>query len=281
VFKTLLMAALLATCAQADVLYNFAATSTNNNGASGSAAAVAGFIDFYLIGCNTAGTAGCILGIEIQNLKAPATETYSQSITGLTFALSGISTTTFTAGTLTTSGPGGGDISTVSGFGRGGSLAPGSATGWKTEATPNGTFGTGTGLNYGTAGSVGILALEASLDTGTTSHQIVDGLSSLSNAHGTSYAGPVYFQISGIAGLTTSTDITHIAVLFGDGTSTSNKIPDGFLTLPVGDCTALGSGVCSSGDIGRVPEPTTPLLAGSALLALAFVLRRHSTAVTN
>jgi len=279
VLKILLAAALLATCAQADVLYNFSGTDSSNgpqNSSHGVTAAVAGFIDFYLIGCNTAGT-GCTLGIEIQNLEAPGAESYAQSITGLTFALSGINTTTFTAGTLSTSGPGGGNISTVSSGGTGGSITPSSASGWKTEATPGGLTGTGTGANYGTAGSVGILALEGGLDTGAPTNQIVDGLSPLGGTHGTSYAGPVYFQISGITGLTTSTDVTSISVLFA-AESAALTTPEGFLTLTTGECSALGSGICSSGQIGSVPEPTTPLLAGSALLALSFVLKRHFVA---
>ena len=37
-----------------------------------------------------------------------------------------------------------------------------------------------------------------------------------------SYMGPVYFQISGINGLTVATDVSNISILFGDsGTSNS------------------------------------------------------------
>ena len=263
--KLLLATVLLAAYAQADVLYTFSGTSTDNT-SKGSTDTVGGFIDFYLVGCAANGT-GCTLGIEIQNLQSPGTENFDQAITGLTFTLSGITTSVFDAGTLTATGPGGGSISTVSSTGTVGTTT--GKGGWKTETSPLST-------NYGT----GTMALEASIDTSTAVNQIVDGASSLGGTHGTSYAGPVYFQIANITGLTTSTDVTNISVLFGLETHPGNTtLPDGFITLNTGECSALGSGVCSSGQIGSVPEPVTPLLAASGLLALAFSLRRRYLAV--
>jgi len=87
--------------------------------------------------------------------------------------------------------------------------------------------------------------------------------------------GPVYFQISGISGLTSSTDVSNISILFGD--SGAGNSPSGYVTLSSGNCTAFGPGSCSNGLIGysQLPEPVSFLLAGSGLLALALLMRRR------
>lgn len=283
-FKILLVAALLATCAQADVLYTMpAGHDTVTGGSGGTQETVSGWVDFFLSGCSTTGT-GCALNIEIANTTA-ATQNIHTSITGLTFSLSGISTSFYTSNAAlrqnVTGNIGGYNINEVTSS-TGTQSQTQSIGNWKTGVT---TALTSTGTNWGPGGpNQGVFALETSIG-GTpvaAKDEIVNGdATGFGSGNRPEYEGPVYFQITGL-GLTTSTQVTNISLLFGQVGSTG--VPDGYFEFPSGggDCQNLGgtqnTGSCLNGTIGSMPEPTTPLLAGSALLVLAFVMRRRHLA---
>jgi hypothetical protein len=248
--------------------------------ASSSTYDVSGFVDFFLTGCSAGGT-NCILNVELDNTQT-GTEVANQAISGLTFELSNAGTALIGSGSTSlsaiTSSPGGGAVTTIAQSD--GSLSTTNSIGsWKQQFHPttSPTWGSG-------SGGAGDVNFTLDNHPGSASGLIVTSSAGGAGAPGTdssfssfspSYMGPVYFQISGISGLTSSTDVSNISILFGD--SGANSSPTGYVSLSSGNCTAFGPGDCSSGLIGysQLPEPVSFLLAGSGLLALALLMRRR------
>jgi hypothetical protein len=243
---------------------------------------VSGFVDFFLTGCSANGQSNCVLNVELDNTQT-GTEVANQVLSGITFELSNAGTALLKQGSslnsTITSSPGSGSVTTIAQSN--GALGSTSGVGaWKLQQHPNNspTWGSGSG------GAGGVNFTLDNSPGATTSGLIVTPGSGGAGAPGTdssfssfspSYMGPVYFQITGISGLTSSTDVSDISLLFGDsGASTS---PTGYVSLSSSNCTAFGPGSCTNGLIGYqpVPEPVSFLLAGSGLLALVCLMRRR------
>jgi len=267
--KLLLTVALIAVGADADVLYTTTAGSVDNLGHTDAAEAVIFLSNAPSQTCGASG--GCVLNIELINLlnsgTYPTISTIAQGISGLTFSLTTISTSlNFNSASLS------GTVTSDGGTGLVPTLNPTGTTSakdkWAIGANPH--IGTGTG-NWGPGG----LELTV-LGNGQPIDLIVPSGASAGTsgftAHNPEWEGPVYFQITGIAGLTTATTISNVDFLFGTSA-------EGVATQ--GSCASSGGGNCTLGTIGTsgpTPEPFSFLLAGGGLIGLAFMRRRPVSA---
>jgi hypothetical protein len=279
--RILLTAVLVAGWAHSDVMYTLPAGSSYTAGSN--IYNVSGFVDFFLTGCS--GGSNCVLNIELENTQT-GTEVANQAISGVTFELSNAGTAlsgsgTTKIGSTITSTSSGGSVATIAQ--NNGALGSTNSSGtWTIQQHPSGaTWGSGSagagGVNFTLDDHPASTVAKGMLVTSSTGGAGAPGTDSSFSSFGPSFMGPVYFQITGITGLSVTTDISNISILFGDS-GTSNS-PTGYDTLSAANCTAYGFGDCSTGLISysplATPEPVSFLLAGSGLLALACLRRRR------
>jgi hypothetical protein len=235
--------AITAGCLSASTVYNI------SSGASDKDGPLSGNVAFFLTNCGTS----CILNIDITNTEANPTAA-GQLISGLSFVLMNAGTVLPSAGTLS---------STISnGSGGGVTVLDSSFNATTTTATPS------TWKASYVNSSEGIYLNDL---TGAKPANMIIGPGPYTNAnpsitgHDPSLAGTVQFSISGITGLTSTTDLSAVDFYYGTG-------PD-----------ASGALTCSSGCSGTVsqqitatPEPGTLFLAGGILLAVGVSRQRRS-----
>lgn len=263
IIKLLIAIAVLTGCAHADVLYTIPTGTTYNS------LGLSGWADFFLSGCNSSG-ANCTLNIALEDTQANETSA-SQAISGVTFTLTNAGTqltygtTAAIGGTISTTDTSTGNAPTavtlITNSGSTSTTTSTSATQWHiTPNTVGATWGTGT-LALTVIGTQPI-DLIAGPGSGTGG-SFKPHSPSILGANGSTPV-PIYFQITGISGLSTATDLSNVTILMGTG-------PDSIVAN--GNCSSGNLGTCG-GDIGggggSVPEPMSFLLAGAGLIGLAF-----------
>ena len=247
-FFTLL--AITACSLSASTIYSTATSATD-----GATHSVSFSVQFFLSGCVTGVNPSCNLFIDIAN-NTPNPTADTQEISGLSFTLVQGSTTLTSAGAILSSSitnGAGGAVSVVN-------YSGGTFSTTSTNATPTNwqLLGTGFNLTDITGGSPSDLILGPG--PYTNANNSIKG-------HTPSLEGNVQFEILGIAGLTTSTQISNIT--FGVGTSGTS------ITPPTLVCTGTCDGTITSLNVST-PEPFTFWMAGGALLALGSFRRRFS-----
>lgn len=247
--KLVVVAALLVGCANADVLYTTTPGQSDTNGP------VAGSADFFILCSPT-----CNLFITLQNTNTvtPGSSLGNgQGLSGVSFQLSGITTALGSLNSTITGDKSDGGVGIVPGTGNG-EIYTAPAQWGVGEATGSGLT-TYTLSDIGHSGGPQYLIVPDEAGAGTN----------ISSKHQPSMLGPVTFEITGITGLTTSTVVSDVSILFGttpDFTSTSET------------CSSSDGGTCGGGTGGgpggATPEPISFLLAGGGLIALACTRRR-------
>ena len=262
--------------ANANVLYTTQANSTDSSGNPDAAQATV-FLS-NAPGQTCGATGGCVLNVELLNLLNTTTNgityanigTIAQGISGLTFTLTNVGTTlSFSGASITSisSDNAGGSIPTLNPTGtyscNSAITCAAVANQWQIGSNTTSAWGPG-GLELTVLGNQ--KPVDLIVPSGVSA-----GVAGFS-AHKPQWEGPVYFQITGISGLTTNTDISNVEFLFG--TSAEGVATEG-------SCSQSGGGNCSIGQIGTsgpTPEPVSFLLAGGALIALVSMRRRFVSA---
>jgi hypothetical protein len=241
---------LITACAHADVSYAVPAHTSDSDGT------LSGTVDFFLTNCNVA----CDLNIEFTDTQSGSSMSIGQAMSGVSFELSNTGTSLGSLSGSITNGSGGNVESVTSS----GSISYISTTPshWK-ESLSGGVYDLTT---IGGGAPVDLIA-GAGAGSGTGP--------GFNSTHSPAFVGPVVFQITGIQGLNTSTEINDVSIAFGTG-------PDKTVAETSAYCLTGGSeGNCSNGAIGSngqgvsaTPEPFSLLHAGSGLVGLALIRRR-------
>jgi hypothetical protein len=250
VLKLLMSSVLVATCAHADVSYSVPAHTSDSDGT------LSGTVDFFLTNCDVA----CDLNIEFTDTQSGSSMSIGQAMSGVSFDLSNTGTSLGSLSGSITNGSGG-DVESVTSSGSTSYIST-TPSHWK-ESLSRGVYDLTT---IGGGAPVDLIA-GAGAGSGT-------GPGFNSN-HSPALVGPVVFQITGIQGLSTSTEISDVSIAFGTG-------PDKTVAETSVYClNSGGAGNCSNGTIGTnglgvsaTPEPFSFLLAGSGLMGLALIRRR-------
>lgn len=255
--KVLIISAVAAGCLSASTAYTLPGGSSDVDGA------IAGNVEFFVSNCNGSG-ANCTLNVEITSTEQVHTGGAGQLISGVSFTLMNAGTDLTALGTVgsTISNGSGGAVTVVN--------SDGSTT--TTTTTP------GTWQDISTPGGAGSGKFDLTTLSGGSPQDMIIGpgpytnLNSSISGHSPSLEGTVEFTITGITGLTTSTDLRNVSILMGTGPDATESS----LT-----CTAQNGGSCSSGVLGTTgasstPEPFSFLLAGGGLIGISFFRRRSA-----
>ena len=251
IFKLLISSVLVAACAQADVSYSVPANTSDSDGT------LSGTVDFFLTNCNVS----CDLNIEFTDTQSGSSMSIGQAMSGVSFELSNTGTSLGSLSGTITNGSGGKVESVTSG----GSISYVSTTPshWKESLSRGGVY------DLTTIGGGAPVDLIAGTGAGSGTGP------GFNSTHSPALVGPVVFEITGIQGLGTSTEISDVSIAFGTG-------PDKTVAETAAYCLNSGNaGNCSNGTIGTnglgvsaTPEPFSFLLAGSGLIGLALIHRR-------